>query len=200
LNNQSRGNSRQRDSKIALIEATERVFEFATAEGSGEKMNGFCLQRSFALALVIIAPGGMAHASKPVDPLKRALEEVLVAQEDLTFAQKRFSIMSRDMEESERCAARELLGASIDFREVVEEARIIGKLVDEMKYPEDAVSVRRTLGFVSSHLVGVGQTDTEIMDELSAKITTPEAIEMVKTMHGKMDELREIFRRFASKT
>jgi hypothetical protein len=142
---------------------------------------------------------GIAHASQSMEPIDKVLNDVSSVQMELAVAQKRFSVMSREMAERERCAARELLGASIDCREVTEEARMIGKMVGEMKSPEDVMTARRFLGLASSHVVSISETDIQILDEFLAKITTPEAVEMAKTMRGKMVELRDIFQRFSSK-
>jgi hypothetical protein len=148
---------------------------------------------------LIMSMCGIGWASESVDALNKTLGDVSTVQMELAFAQKHFSIMSREMAEKERCAARELLGASIDFREVTEEARMIGKMVGEMKSPEDVMTARRFLGLASSHAVSISETDIQILDEFLAKITTPEAIEMAKTMRSKMVELRDIFSRLALK-
>jgi hypothetical protein len=148
---------------------------------------------------LIMSLCGVGQASESVDVLNKTLSDVSTIQMELAIAQKRFSVMSREMAERERCAARELLGASIDFREVTEEARMIGRMVGEMKSPEDTITARRFLGLAARRVVSLSENDIEIVDEFLATITTPEAIEMAKTVRSKMVELRDIFQLFASK-
>jgi hypothetical protein len=162
-------------------------------------MNKSLWRSAACWTVLIMSLCGIGQASESVDALNKTLADVSTIQVDLAMAQKYFSIMSREMAEKERCAARELLGASIDFREVTEEARMIGKMVGEMTSPEDVMTARRFLGLASSHAVSISETDLQIFDELLAKIATPEAIEMAKTMRSKMVELRDIFSRLALK-
>ena len=162
-------------------------------------MHSFLRRTVVGWTALIMSLCGVGQASESGDALNKTLDEVSTVQMELAVAQKRFLVMSREMAATEMCAARELLGASIDFREVTEEARMIGKMVGEMKYPEDAMTARRFFGLSSSRVVSIGKTDTEILDEYLTKITTPEAIEMAKTMRNKMSELRDIFGKFASK-
>jgi hypothetical protein len=140
-----------------------------------------------------------AKASEFDDALDKALSDVTTLQTELAIAQKYFSVMSREMGETQKCAARELLGASIDFREITEEARMIGKLVGEMKSAEDAMTARRYLGLASSRVVSISETDIAIVDEQLVTVTSPTAVAMAKRVRGKMIELRDIFTPYASK-
>ncbi len=50
---------------------------------------------------------GIAQASDSVEPLNKALGDVVSVQMDLAIAQEHFSVMSREMADKERGVARE---------------------------------------------------------------------------------------------
>jgi hypothetical protein len=141
---------------------------------------------------------GVAHASASADSLKQALTEVLSIQRELAIAEKRFSVMSREMEGAEKCAARELLGASISFRGDTEEARMIGRIAGEMKSADDERTVRRYLGLAAKRVVSSGETDIQLVNEFLGSITTPAAAVQATVIRDKMSALRNIFQPYAS--
>jgi hypothetical protein len=143
---------------------------------------------------------GVAHASASADTLKKVLAEVLSIQTELAIAEKRFSVMSREMAGAEKCAARELLGASISFRGDTEEARMIGRIVGEMKSADDERTVRKYLGIAAHRVVDSGGTDIQIVNQFLGSITTPAAAVQATVIRDKMTALRDIFQPYASKT
>ncbi len=140
----------------------------------------------------------IARSVESVDPLKQLVTDALSIELKMAISQKRFSIMSRGMADPERCAARELLGASFVFFDLTEQVLMVGKIVGEMKSGEDETTARKHLAIAAHHAMGIGETDLKIVDEYLAKITTPEAVEEAKIIRGQMIELRGLFKPFAS--
>jgi hypothetical protein len=142
---------------------------------------------------------GVGYCEEPTNPLKSMLAKVLTIQWDLAIAEKRFSVTSRGLADSERCAARELLGASISFRGDTEAARQIGLIVGEMKSSDDERTARRYLGIAAYRVVSVSEADIQIVDECLGKLTTPMAITQATAIRESMKELRDVLRAYASK-
>lgn len=143
---------------------------------------------------------GVVHASESADTLKKVLPEVVSMQRELAIAEKRFSVMSREMVGAEKCAARELLGASISFRGDTEEARMIGRIVGDMKSADDERTVRRYLGIAAERVVDSGETDIQLVIEFLGSIVTPAAAAQATVIRDKMIALRDFFQPYASKT
>jgi hypothetical protein len=143
---------------------------------------------------------GVAHASGSADSLKKMLAEVQSIQKELAVAEKRFSVMSREMAGAEKCAAQELLGAAISFRGDTEEARMIGRIAGEMKSADDERTVRRYLGIAAERVVDSGETDIQLVIEFLGSIVTPAAAAQATVIRDKMIALRNIFQPYASKT
>jgi hypothetical protein len=114
------------------------------------------------------------------------------------MAQKRFSIMSQGMPETERCAARELRSASVVFWEVTEEAREVGHILGEMKSVDDQSAVLRHFGVSIRRVVAIGETDIQLMNEFLPSIATPEAIAEAKIIRDKMIGVGDLLKPFAS--
>jgi hypothetical protein len=69
----------------------------------------------FGVFAAFLALCGQAGAAQSMEEISHAVTAATAIQVDLAMARKHFSIMSRGMAETERCAARELLGASTVF-------------------------------------------------------------------------------------
>jgi hypothetical protein len=140
----------------------------------------------------------VAQSSESVDSLKKTFTDNASIQMELALAQKKFSIMSRGLAETERCAARELLSASIGFREVTEQARMAAQIVSEMTSADDQSTARKYLGMAAHSVVAQGENDLQLVDELLKSITTPAAIVEVKIIRDEMMQLRAIWKPYAS--
>ena len=149
----------------------------------------------FVLCAAVCSVGRPAESD---DSLKRTLIDAVSIQTELALAQKKFSIMSRAMAETERCAARELLSASIGFREVTDQARMVGQIVGEMQSAEDRSTARKYLGMATHRVVAQGDTDLQLVDELLKGIATPAAIVEVKIIRDEMMQLRAAWKPYAT--
>jgi hypothetical protein len=149
----------------------------------------------FALCVALC---GVGQSSESADPLKKALADTLSIEKELAIVQKRFSIMSREMAETEMCAARELLSTSTYFREVTEQALMVGQMVGEMKSAEDQSTSRKYLGMAAHGVVVHGDTDLQLVNEFLEKMRTPQAKEEAMIIRGHMMELRTIWKAYAS--
>jgi len=141
---------------------------------------------------------GTAGASPSMEAISKVVAAATAIQGDIAMAQKRFSVMSRELAETERCAARELLGTSIDFRQVTDQAIVVGRIVGEMKSVEDQSTLRRHLGQVAYHVAAIGENDIELVNDLMANLTTPEAIAGATVLRDKMIEVRDLLKPLAS--
>ena len=149
----------------------------------------------FVLCLTLC---GVSRSSESIDSLKKALTDTLSIQTELALAQKKFSIMSRTMAETERCLARELLSVSVGFRVVTEQARMAAQLVSEMKSAEDQSTARKYLGIAAHRAVTQGDSDLQLVDELLRRLTTPAAIVEAKIVRDEMIQLRTLWKPYAS--
>jgi hypothetical protein len=156
------------------------------------------MHRSIVWFAMCLALCGVGRSSESIDSLKKALTDTLSIQTELALAQKKFSIMSRAMAETERCLARELLGASIAFREVTEQARIAAQIVSEMKSAEDQSTARKYLGMAAHRVATQGDKDYQLVDELLKRLTTPAAIVEAKIVRDEMMQLQTVWKPYAS--
>ncbi len=147
----------------------------------------------FAMHLALCS---LAGATQSMDAIRKVGDDTLPLQMDLAMSQKKFSIMSRAMTQTENCAARELLDASISFRQDVEEARLLGRIVGEMKSIEDQNLLRHHLAVATRRVLGTGENDIQLVNDLMIRIATPEAIAEAEVMRDKMLEIREIYKAF----
>jgi hypothetical protein len=138
------------------------------------------------------------YASESVDPLKKVLADTTSIQMELAMAQKRFSSMSRALPDPERCVARELLDTSIGFREIATEPFLVGQLVNAMKSVEDQNAVRSRLGNIAYRIIGIGENDIGLVNELLKDLTTPAMIAEATLIRDKMIKLRELWEPFSS--
>jgi hypothetical protein len=113
-------------------------------------------------------------------------------------ARKSLSILSQRMPETERCAARELLTASVVFWEVTEEARQVGHILGKMKSADDQNTVLRYFGASTHRAVAIGETDIQLVNESLTSITTPQATAEAKIIRDEMIEVRDLLKPFAS--
>jgi hypothetical protein len=141
---------------------------------------------------------GVAGASESVEQLKKVLADTLSIQMELGMAQKRFSIMSRTLPDPERCVARELLDTSIGYREIATESLLVGQLVNEMKSALDQSTVRNRLGIVAYRVIGIGENDIGLVNELLKGLTTPAMVAEATLIRDKMIKLRELWEPFSS--
>jgi hypothetical protein len=133
-----------------------------------------------------------------MEAISKAVTAATAMQVDLAMAHKRFSVMSQRMAETERCAARELLSASVVFWEVTEEAREVGHILGEMKSADDQSAVLERFGISTHRVVAIGETDIKLVNESLASITTPEALGEAKIIRDKMIQVRDLLKPFAS--
>jgi hypothetical protein len=140
----------------------------------------------------------VASAVQDTDAIGKVVTAASAIQFDLAVAHKRFSIMSQRMVGPERCEARELLNASVVFWEVIEEARMVGHVLGEMKSTQDQVIVRPYFGNSVHRAVAIGETDIQLVNEHLTSITQPEVIAEAKLMRDKMVEIRDLLKPFAS--
>jgi hypothetical protein len=141
-----------------------------------------------------------AGATQDIEAISKAVTAATAIQVDLAKARKNLSIMSQGMAETERCAARDLLSASVVFWEVTEESREVGHILGEMKSVDDQSTVLRHFGAVTHRVVAIGETDIQLVNEFLTSITTPPAISEAKKIRDKMIEVRELLKPFASDT
>ena len=132
------------------------------------------------------------------DAIDKAVAAAKAMQLDIAMNQKRFSIMSRGLAETERCVARELLDTSINFREVTDGVITIAQVLGEMKSLDDEYSIRRHLGIAAHRAVAIGENDIQLVDELMMNLATPEAIVAATGLRNKMIEVRDLLKPFAS--
>jgi len=151
---------------------------------------------SVVIAYLILS--STAGATQDMEALSKAVTAATAIQGDLAMAQKRFSILSQGMAETEKCAARELLSASVVFWEVTEEAREVGRILGEMKSVDDQSTVLGHFGVSAHRAAAIGETDIQLVNELLTSITTREAIVEAKTIRDKMIEVRDLLKPFAS--
>jgi hypothetical protein len=158
-----------------------------------------CVQRAAVCWVALtLSMCGIAQASESVDPLKKVLADTTSIQMELAMAQKRFSIMSRALPDPERCVARELLDTSIGFREIATEPFLVGQLVNAMKSVEDQNTVRSRLGGIAYRIIGIGENDIGLVNELLKGLTTPAMIAEATLIRDKMVELRGLWAPFSS--
>lgn len=150
---------------------------------------------SFAVCLALAAPLG---ATPSTEAINNTLAAVSAVQLDIAMTQKRFSIMSRGMAEAEKCAARELLDTSIGFRTVTDEVTIVGKLISEMKIADDQDTIRRHVGDIAHYVVAVGENDIQLVNDLMARLTTPDAIAVATLLRNKMIEVKGLVKSIAN--
>jgi hypothetical protein len=148
--------------------------------------------------VLIISLCGVAGTSESVEQLKKVLADTLSIQMELGIAQKRFSIMSRTLPDPERCVARELLDTSIGYREIATEPLLEGQLVNEMKSALDQSTVRNRLGIVAYRVIGIGENDIGLVNELLKGLTTPAMVAEATLIRDKMIKLRELWEPFSS--
>jgi hypothetical protein len=139
-----------------------------------------------------------AGATQDMEAISKAVTDATAIQVDLAKARKNLSILSQRMSETERCAARELLTASVVFWEATEEAREVGRILSEMTSADDQHSVLRHFGASTHRAVAIGETDIQLVNESLASITTPEAIAEATIIRDKMIEVRGLLKAFAS--
>lgn len=151
---------------------------------------------SVVIAYLILS--GTAAAAQDTQAIGKAVTAATAMQVDLAIAHKRFSIMSQGMAETERCAVRELLSASVVFWEVTDEAREVGLILGEMKSVDDQSAVLRRFGISTHRVVAIGETDIKLVNELLTSITTPEVVGEAKIIRDKMIEVRDLLKPFAS--
>jgi hypothetical protein len=161
-------------------------------------MNKSLRRPSVGWIALIFSICSLARAAEPADPLKKVLADTTSIQMELAMAQKRFSIMSRVLPDPERCVARELLDTSIGFREIATEPFLVGKLVNEMKSAEDHSTVRNLLGIVAYRIIGIGENDIGLVNDLLKGLTTPAMITEATLIRDKMVELRGLWEPFSS--
>jgi hypothetical protein len=154
------------------------------------------LGSSVIIAYLILS--SIADAAPDMEAISKAVTDTTAIQFDLAVAHKRFSVMSQGMAEEQRCAARELLNASVVFWEVTEEAREVGRILGEMKSADDQNTALRHFGTSTHRAVAIGETDIQLVNESLASITTPEAIAEAKIIRDKMIEVRNLLKPFAS--
>jgi hypothetical protein len=147
---------------------------------------------------LIISLCGVAGASESVEQLKKVLADTLSIQMELGMAQKRFSIMSRTLPDPERCVARELFDTSIGYREIATEPLLVGQLVNEMKSALDQSTVRNRLGIVAYRVMGIGENDIGLVNELLKGLTTPAMVAEATLIRDKMIKLRGLWEPFSS--
>lgn len=147
-----------------------------------------------------LALSSHAGAAQSVEAIGHAVTAATAIQVDLAMAQKHFSIMSRGMPDTERCAARELLGASTVFWEVTEEARKVGQILGEMKSADDQDIIRRHFAGSAHLVVSIGENDIHQVDDFLMSITNPEARAAALGIRDKMIEVRDVLKPFASET
>ncbi len=102
------------------------------------------------------------------------------------------------MAEAEKCAARELLDTSIGFRTVTDEVTIVGKLISEMKIADDQDAIRRHVGDIAHYVVAVGENDIQLVNDLMARLTTPDAIAVATLLRNKMIEVKGLVKSIAN--
>jgi hypothetical protein len=151
---------------------------------------------SVAIAYLILS--STAGATQDIAAISKAVTDATAIQVDLAKARKSLSILSQRMPETERCAARELLTASVVFWEVTEEARQVAHILGEMKSADDQNTVLRYFGASTHRAVAIGETDIQLVNESLTNITTPEAIAEAKIIRDKMIEVRDLLKPFAS--
>jgi hypothetical protein len=161
-------------------------------------MNNSLRRTAGCFMALIISLCGIARAAESEDRLKKALADTTSIQMKLAMAQKRFSIMSRALPDPERCVARELLDASIGFREIATEPFLVAQLVDAMKSVEDQKIVRSRVGNIAYRIVGIGENDISIVNEFLKDLTTPAMIAEATLIRDKMIELRGVWSPFSS--
>jgi hypothetical protein len=142
----------------------------------------------------------LAGAAQSMEEISHAVAAATAIQVDLAMAQKHFSIMSRGMAETERCAARELLDASTVFWEITEEARKVGQILGEMKSVDDQNIIRRHFGDSAHLVVSIGENDIQLVNDFLTSITNPEAKAAALGIRDKMIEVRDVLKPFASAT
>jgi len=147
---------------------------------------------------LIISLCGVAGASESVEQLKKVLADTLSIQMELGMAQKRFSIMSRTLPDPERCVARELFDTSIGYREIDVSPLLVGQLVNEMKSALDQSTVRNRLGIVAYRVMGIGENDIGLVNELLKGLTTPAMVAEATLIRDKMIKLRGLWEPFSS--
>jgi hypothetical protein len=141
---------------------------------------------------------GAAVSEPSVDEISSAIAKTIQIEFDLAVAQKQFSVMKESMSPTEKCVAKDLLGASIDYREVIDEARAVGLILGDTKSLNDRKVVRHHLGLATSRVVSLSEIDLQIVNDSLANITEPAARARATTIRDKMIEARELLRPFAS--
>jgi hypothetical protein len=164
----------------------------------GPPRNSMKKKLLYRLLFCSLALGSAGNASESVDPLKKVLADTTSIQMELAMAQKRFSIMSRTLPDQERCVARELLDTSIGFREIATEPLLLGHLVKDMKSVEDANTVRSRLGSIAYRMIGIGENDIGLVNDLLKGLTTPAMVTEATLIRDKMITLRELWAPFSS--
>jgi predicted RNA-binding Zn ribbon-like protein len=152
----------------------------------------------FGLFSVCLALCGTAGATPSTEAISKAVAAIIAVQFDIAVAQKKFSVMSRGMAETEKCAARELLGTSIDYREVTDEVIVVGKIISEMKTVDDQDSIRRHVGVVAHRVVAIGENDIQLVNDLMTSLTTPDATAAATVLRDKMIEVRDLLKPIAN--
>jgi len=102
------------------------------------------------------------------------------------------------MAATEKCVARELLGTSIGFREVTDQAIVVGQIVGEMKSADDQSALRRHLGVAAHRVVATSENDIQLVNDFMTSLSTPEAIATASVLRDKTIEVRDLLKPFAS--
>src|SRR5580692_179256 len=156
-----------------------------------------CIQL-FGLLSLCLFLCSTAGATASAEAISKTVTAANTVQFDIAVAQKKFSVMSRGMADTEKCAARELLGASIDFREVTDEVIVVGNIISEMKTVEDQDAIRRHVGVVAHRVVAIGENDIALVIDLMSSLTTPDATAAATVLRDKMIQVRDLLKTIAN--
>jgi hypothetical protein len=107
-----------------------------------------------------------AVSAQNVDATNSAIIEIQKVEFELAVAQKEFSTMKETMPPTEKCLAKDLLAASLGYREVIDEARAVGVILADMKSPDDQNAVRRHLGRATSRVLALSEGYVGAANEL----------------------------------
>ena len=148
-------------------------------------------------ASVLLLCGASSEVQSTED-ISRAVGTANTIQFNLAVERKRLAVLSREMTETDRCAANQLLSAATIFWEVTEEARKMGAVVGEMKSVDDEKIIRKHFGYSARLVVSIGEGNIKHVSDLLSGISTSEAKAVATGIRDKMIQVRDLLEPFAS--
>jgi hypothetical protein len=135
--------------------------------------------------------------AQSVPAVFHAVAAASAVDQQLLAARKNLSQMSRGLTSIERDCASSVWSAATDFQGTVSDAINVGRILTEMKSPEDLNTVRvYYFGQSSLNAATVGDYDLELVNNCLVDITTPAALAEATKIRDAMVRLREIFQPF----